>query len=303
MYPGPRLTGRPQCRVMYSNIRGLYKNIHDLIAVSRQYDILFCSETLVSSRRHPTEILIPGFKKPTLLRSDAIPRARGMALYNRNDFSATNQRTYECSCHEVKIVKVCGGRSNFYIFSIYRNPDANDSIFNCLLSSVAIIQQNDIRSSFLFLSDFNVHHREWLNSISPTDRHGLSAYDFSSVSGCDQLVGEPTHVSGNCLDLIFTDVPGVATSRVGSPVGTSNHSYISATVRTRQLVPDISISRKVYLKAQAKLNSILLDLSLLSWPDIYRQIDPISSLDAALLTIIEKHVPSRILHFRLKDKA
>ena len=75
LHPGPRFTGRPQCRVMYSNIRGLYKNIHDLIAVSRQYDILFCSETLVSSRRHPTEVLIPGFKKPTLLRSDAIPRA------------------------------------------------------------------------------------------------------------------------------------------------------------------------------------------------------------------------------------
>ena len=56
LHPGPRLTGRPQCCVMYSNIRGLYKNIHDLIAVSRQYDILFCSETLVSSRRHPAEI-------------------------------------------------------------------------------------------------------------------------------------------------------------------------------------------------------------------------------------------------------
>ena len=72
LHPGPRFTGRPQCRVMYSNIRGLYKNIHDLIA----------------------EILIPGFKMPRLLRSDAIPRARGMALYIRNDFSATNQRTY-----------------------------------------------------------------------------------------------------------------------------------------------------------------------------------------------------------------
>ena len=74
----------PTPQGMYSNIRGLYKNIHDLIAVSRQYDILFCTETLVSSRRHPAEILIPGFKKPTLLRSDAIPRARGMALYFKN---------------------------------------------------------------------------------------------------------------------------------------------------------------------------------------------------------------------------
>ena len=108
----------PTPQGMYSNIRGLYKNIHDLIAVSRQYDILFCTETLVSSRRHPAEILIPGFKKPTLLKSDAIPRARGMALYIRNDFSATNQRTYECICHEVQIVKVCGGHSNYPISTL-----------------------------------------------------------------------------------------------------------------------------------------------------------------------------------------
>ena len=301
--PGPQLTGRPQCRVMYANIRGLFKNIRELLAISRQYDIIFCSETLVSSRRHSAEILLPGFKKPILLRSDAIPRARGLALYIRNDFSAMNQKRYECNCHEIQIVKVCGGHSNFYIFSVYRNPDANDTIFDCLLSSMASIQQNDVKSSFLFLGDFNAHHREWLNSISPTDRHGLCAYDFASVSACDQLVREPTHISGNCLDLILTDVPGVVTSRVGSPIGTSDHSYISATVMIRQSVPNVSFSKKVYLKSRANWNGILLDLALLDWPDLYNQIDPVSSLNTALLTIIEKHVPSRIMQFRLKDKA
>ena len=303
MNPGPRLTCRPQCRALYSNIRGLYKNFNELIGVSRQYDIIFCSETLVSSRRHLTEILIPNFKKPILLRSDAFPRARGMALYIRNDFSATNQKSYECSCHEMQIVKVCGRHSNFYIFSIYRNPDASDSIYDCLLSSMAHIQQNDRKSSFVFVGDFNAHHREWLNSISPTDRHGLCAYDFSSESGCVQLVSEPTHVSGNCLDLILTDVPGVVTSSVGSPIGTSDHSRISATIRIQQTVPDISFSRKVFLKSQANWNGILFDLSLLNWPDMYKQIDPISPLDTALSTIIEKHVPSRILQYRFKDKA
>ena len=301
--PGPRLTCRPQCRVMYANIRGLCKNIRDLIGVSKHYDILLCSETLISSRRHPSEILIPGFKKPTLLTWNAIPRARGMALYIRNDFSATNQRSYECNCHEVQVVKVCGRHSNFYIFSVYRNPDADDSIFDCLLSMMERIQQNDRRSSFLFLGDFNAHHREWLSSVSPTDRHGLSACDFSSVSGCEQLIHEPTHVSGNCLDLIFTDVPGVVASRVGSPIGTSDHSYISTSINIRQSVPDISFSRKVFLKSRADWNGILMDLSLLNWPDIYRHIDPISSLGPALLSIIERRVPSCILQFRMKDKS
>ena len=58
--PGPRPTRRRQCRILYANVRGLHANLSDLIAASRQYDILFCSETLVSGMRHVSEVLISG---------------------------------------------------------------------------------------------------------------------------------------------------------------------------------------------------------------------------------------------------
>ena len=79
--PGPGPTKHRQCRILYANIRGLHGNLNDLIASSRQYDILLCSETLVSGMRHVSEVLIPGFKKPVLLQRNAIPRAQGMAVY------------------------------------------------------------------------------------------------------------------------------------------------------------------------------------------------------------------------------
>ena len=61
--PGPnRPDGR--CRVMYHNIRGLYTNLNDLQIASCNYDIILCSETLVSNRRHVSELLLPGFNKP-----------------------------------------------------------------------------------------------------------------------------------------------------------------------------------------------------------------------------------------------
>ena len=41
LHPGPRLTGRPQCRVIYSNIRGLYKNIG--ISLLFPGSMTFCS--------------------------------------------------------------------------------------------------------------------------------------------------------------------------------------------------------------------------------------------------------------------
>ena len=226
-----------------------------------------------------------------------------MTAYISNGFPASRKANYECNCHEVLVAKVCGSHSNFYLFSNYRNPDANDDIYDCLLNSIASIQENDRKAAFLFVGDFNAHHRECLNSVSPTDHHGLRAIDFSTESGCDQLIQRPTHRSGSTLYLIFTDVPGVITSNVGSPVGTSDHTYISAHTRTKQVVPEIPSSRKIYLKSQGDWNGVQSDLSQLNWPHFYCQDDSIEPLNNVFVEIIDRCIPSRVVTFRNKDKA
>ena len=62
-------------------MRGLSKNLSDVTVASSQYDLLLCSETLVSDRHHTSELLVPGFGRPLLLCRDGMPRARGMAAY------------------------------------------------------------------------------------------------------------------------------------------------------------------------------------------------------------------------------
>ena len=78
------------------------------------HDITFCSKTLVSQRSHISELLSLGYKKTILLKRDAILRAHGMALYVTNGFSATHKACYECGCHEIQVVTVCGKHDNFY---------------------------------------------------------------------------------------------------------------------------------------------------------------------------------------------
>ena len=56
--------------------------------------------------------------------------------------------------------RVCGVRQNLYVFSLYRNPDLDDRIFDSLLMSVAAVQAEDVRTSFLFVGDLNGHHQE-----------------------------------------------------------------------------------------------------------------------------------------------
>ena len=190
-------------------MRDLAGNLSDLTVASSQYDILFCSETLVSDMRHESELLVPGFGRLVLLcRGKMPPRARGMAAYERDGFGAFRQPKFECGCCEMLVFKVCGVRQNLYVYSLYRNPDLEDPIFYCFLGSMAAVQAEDVRASFLFVGDLYGHHQEWLGSTT-TNRHGVAAFDFATVSGCNQLVSGKTHARAGTLDLLMTDVPDI----------------------------------------------------------------------------------------------
>ena len=135
------------------------------------------------------------------------------------------------------------------MYSLYRNPDLDDRIFDCLLTSVAAVHAEDGRASFLFVGDLNGHHQEWLGSTT-TNRHGVAAFDFATVSGCDQLVVGPTHARGGTLDLLMTDVPDLVRISVVAPIANSDHSSLSAVISMAQAVPNLCVSRKVFLKHQ-----------------------------------------------------
>ena len=82
-------------------------------------------------------------------------------------------------------------------------------------------------------------------------RHGVAAFDFTTVSGCDQLVVGPTHSRGGTLDLLMTDVPDLVRVSVVAPIGNSDHSSLSAVISMAQADPNLCVSRKVLLKHQS----------------------------------------------------
>ena len=103
-----------------------------------------------------------------------MPRARGMAVHVRDGYGAFHQPKFECGCCEMLVVRVCGVKQNLYVYSLYRNPDLDDRIFDCLLASMGAVLAGDVRASFLFVGDLNGHHQEWLISTT-TNRHGDAA--------------------------------------------------------------------------------------------------------------------------------
>ena len=114
---------------------------------------------------------------------------------------------------------------------------------------------DDIRASFLFVGDLNGHHREYLCSKS-TNRHGVAAFDFATVSCCGQLVVGPTHARGGTLDLLMTDVPDLVRFAVVAPICNSYRSSLSAVILMAQGVPNLCVSRKAFLKHQVNWNTV-----------------------------------------------
>ena len=98
----------------------------------------FCSETLVSSRRHISELVVLGLGIPMHLLRGEVDQFRELAVYERDYFSAYRQRGYECGyCYKVIVVRIDSSSHNFYVFVVYRNPEQSEIFFNCLLATMA----------------------------------------------------------------------------------------------------------------------------------------------------------------------
>ena len=72
---------------------------------------------------------------------------------------------------------------------------------------MAAVQTEDIRAFLVFVGDLNGHLQEWLG-FTATNRHGVTVFDFETVSGCDQLVVGPTNERGGTLDLLIVALIG-----------------------------------------------------------------------------------------------
>ena len=120
---------------------------------------------------------------------------------------------------------------------------------------------------FPICGDLNGHHQEWLGSTT-TNRHFVAAFDFATVSGCDQLVVGPTHARGGTLDLLMTDGPDLVRVAVVAPIGNSDHSSPSAVISMAQAVPNLCVTRKVFLKHQVNWNTVCGAIQDLPWRNI-----------------------------------
>ena len=115
------------------------------------------------------------------------------------------------------------------MFSHYRNIHLGDQVIDCLLTSMAAVQAEDVRVSFLSLDDLNGHNQEWLGSTT-RNRQAVATFDFATISSCDQLVVGPTQARGGTVDFLMTDVLDLVRVAVVASMGNLDHSSVSAVI-------------------------------------------------------------------------
>ena len=71
--------------------------------------------------------------------------------------------------------------------------------------------------------------------------HGIAAFDYTTVSGCDQLVFGPTNARGGTLDILISDVTDLVRVSVVAPLGNSDPSSLSVVISMTQAVPNLCV--------------------------------------------------------------
>ena len=65
--------------------------------------------------------------------------------------------------------------------------------------------------------------------------------------GCEQLVRCRTHIAGNRLDFMMTDVPDIL-DVFGTPLETTDHCFVSCVLRVEQSVPKYNVRSTAFIK-------------------------------------------------------
>ena len=83
------------------------------------------------------------------------------------------------------------------------------------------------KAVFVFVGDTMLITLSGWNQSLLSDRHWRDALDFCNLPGCEQLVRCSTHIAGNILDLVMTDVPDIVDVVFGTSLGAPDHCFVS----------------------------------------------------------------------------
>lgn len=252
-------------------------------------DLILITESWCNEDISDAHLSIEGYELVPDLRMDRDNTVRGrgggLLVYVKNSVKVLKLD------QSVKFHQYCRFNVNdvtFYL--IYRSPNSPPETMNELENLVRSVEKKAV-----LIGDFNLPDVDWSTGVGAArSRDFLEAVDDSLL---EQLVYFPTHIRGNCLDLVLTNIPEriLEISEAGR-LGSSDHEMIFVT---------ISMEGKAREQTKQGLNwrradweSMRLDMAYIDWRTVLMGL---STQDMWLLfrskieQTIKKNVPDRKL--------
>ena len=215
---------------MYSNVQSLYSKINELNCTVSDYepDILIFTETWLNSDINNSVISLTNYSiEHRLDRTDTTGgRGGGIIVYVKSGLnilvSDNNDIEFNQYCSFTISTKSDEGL-NFVCF--YRSPNSTPDNNNKLCEVVRNMRKNTI-----FVGDLNYPNIDWSDNTG--DRKTWPFLDCVDDKFLSQCVDFPTHIGGNILDVILTDIPNrVLNIEDIGRIGKSDHVMILCDIR------------------------------------------------------------------------
>lgn len=158
-------------------------------------------------------------------RNDTVGgRGGGVLIYAENSLHIW-KIDIESSFNQVAAVKMRYRCVDVNLHCIYRSPNSNGNNDAALCSYV-----KEMRGINILIGDFNFPDIDWANGTAGS--RGRQFYEATTEAFLEQHVEEPTHTSGNILDLVLTNKEGLVSNvRTMGRIGMSDHELIFFSVK------------------------------------------------------------------------
>lgn len=278
-------------KALLLNARSIKGKLTELQALSFDYDLICITETHLDPS-FPNSLIFDSTDK-VIYRVDRNLNGGGVliALNAEIEHSPIDIDTEG----EIVCVEVNDSRRKYscLVVCVYRPPSNNtvDPIYNCL---------NYLKSKYpshktLLVGDFNLPNISWNSDITPSDHLSRKFLNLLDEFHLTQKVDQPTHIRGNILDLVCTDIPVEPQNLQIIKPGLSDHYSISVIIDFNFNLPMRNIIIKDYRKADEEGFSAAMDQLNSKIVDMVENCDSIDSIwfmfKSSLLALIDTFVP------------
>jgi hypothetical protein len=219
---------------MYTNAQSLQGKISELEALLNDIrpDIVLICETWCNTGTAESFLNIDGYTFQSDLRMDRTDTANGigggLAVYTVNELNVVT-----CD-RAINFNQYCKFRldsdvDSMYFYLLYRPPSGGNLSKEQISEIFRSAEQNS-----LIIGDFNLPDIDWVSGTA-TSRSSSEVLEAAAAAGLTQAVDFATHIRGNTLDLVLTNMPDrLENVQEAGRLGKSDHVIIMCDVRTRR---------------------------------------------------------------------